>query len=73
MDVSKMFEYAHVWISGLLLGMEDVKWNSNVSLVTMETEGSTCFNESLKCGKIVTLEGINSIAKSFGALRSESS
>jgi len=53
---------------GLLMGMEDVKWNSKVPLVTMETEGSNCFNEALKAGKIVTLNGINSIAKSLGAL-----
>ena len=53
--------------------MEDVKWNLNVPLVTMETEGSNCFNEALKCGKIVTLNGINSIAKSLGALRSKPS
>ena len=45
--------------SGLLMGMEDVKWNSKVPLVTMETEGSNCFNEALKAGKIVTLNGIN--------------
>ena len=44
---------------GLLMGMEDVKWNSKVQLVTMETEGSNCFNEALKAGKIVTLNGIN--------------
>ena len=48
--------------------MEDVEWNSVVPLVTMETEGSNCFNEALKAGKIVTLTGINSIAKSLGAL-----
>ena len=41
------------------MGMEDVEWNSNVPLVTMETEGSNCFNEALKAGKIVTLNGIN--------------
>ena len=39
--------------------MEDVQWNSKVPLVTMETEGSNCFNEALKAGKIVTLNGIN--------------
>ena len=41
------------------MGMEDVKWNSKIPLVTMETEGSNCFNEALKAGKIVTLNGIN--------------
>ena len=55
------------------MGMEDVRWNLNVPLVTMETEGSNCFNEALKSGKIVTLNGINSIAKSLGALRSKPS
>ena len=34
----------------------------------METEGSNCFHEALKAKKIVTLESINSIAKSLGAL-----
>ena len=52
--------------------MEDVGWTEDTTLVTMETEGSNCFNEALKSGRIVTLNGINSIAKSLGALRSES-
>ena len=34
----------------------------------METEGSNCFHEALKAKRIVTLESINSIAKSLGAL-----
>ena len=46
-------------LSGILMGMEDVQWNSKVPLITMETEGSNCFNEALKAGKIVTLNGIN--------------
>ena len=41
------------------MGMEDVKWNLKIPLITMETEGSNCFNEALKAGKIVTLNGIN--------------
>ena len=53
---------------GILLGMEDVGWTEDTTLVTMETEGSNCFNEALKSGKIVTLEAIKSIAKSLGAL-----
>ena len=48
--------------------MEDVGWTENTTLVTMETKGSNCFNEALKNGRIVTLEAINSIAKSLGAL-----
>ena len=48
--------------------MEAVNWNSRLPLITMETEGSNCFNAALKAGKIVTLNGINSIAKSLGAL-----
>ena len=50
------------------MGMEAVNWNKQVSLITMETEGSNCFNEAIKRGKIVTLKAINSIAKSLGAL-----
>lgn len=53
---------------GLCNGMEDVNWNGKVPLITMETQGSNCFNEALKQGKIVTLDGIHSIAKSLGAL-----
>ena len=53
---------------GILLGMEDVGWTEDTTLVTMETEGSNCFNEALKSRKIVTLEAIKSIAKSLGAL-----
>ena len=48
--------------------MEEVNWHKSVDLITMETEGSNCFNAALKEGKIVTLDGINSIAKSLGAL-----
>ena len=43
-------------------------WNTKVPLITMETEGSNCFHEALKAKKIVTLDSINSIAKSLGAL-----
>ena len=50
------------------MGMEAVNWNMQVSLITMETEGSNCFNEAVKKGQIVTLKAINSIAKSLGAL-----
>ena len=50
------------------MGMKDVHWNKQVSLVTMETEGSNCFNAALTRGEIVTLDGIHSIAKSLGAL-----
>ena len=59
--------HAH-FLLGVLLGMEQVGWNPHVPLITMETEGSNCFYAALEAGKIVTLDGINSIAKSLGAL-----
>lgn len=33
----------------------------------METHGADCLNKSLARGELVTLDGINSIAKSLGA------
>ncbi len=56
------------YISGLCLGMEKVGWKGKTSLITMETDGSNCFNQALKEGRIVTLNAIKSIAKSLGAL-----
>ena len=37
-------------------------------MVVMETEGSNCFNEALKMGKVAKLDAIKSIATSLGAL-----
>ena len=50
------------------MGMEAVNWNKQVSLITMETEGSNCFNEAVKKGQIVTLKAICKVAR-FNGMR----
>jgi L-serine/L-threonine ammonia-lyase len=40
---------------------------ADVPIVAVETEGSNCFNESLKAGKQVVLKKLNSIATSLGS------
>lgn len=53
-------------MNGLLLGMEKQGW-SDVPLLVMETFGADSLNLSLKADKLVTLPGIESVAKSLGA------
>lgn len=53
---------------GLLEGLQRHGW-SDVALIAVETRGAQSLNESIKAGKLVTLPGITSIAKSLGATR----
>ncbi len=52
--------------AGLLLGMESAGW-SDVPLVVVETEGSNCLELSLRQGRVVTIDDIDTIATSLGA------
>jgi L-serine/L-threonine ammonia-lyase len=54
-------------LQGILLGLEDVGWEKKVPVVVAETAGAESLATSLKSGKLVTLPGISSIAKSLGA------
>lgn len=53
-------------MNGILLGMEKEGW-TDVPLLVMETFGAESLNLSIKAGKLVTLPGIESVAKSLGA------
>ena len=54
-------------LCGVLEGIESVGW-TGVRVLACETEGSNCLARSLQAGKLVTLDSIDSIAKSLGAL-----
>jgi L-serine/L-threonine ammonia-lyase len=41
--------------------------SKGIDIIAAETDGANCFNESVKQGKIVTLDKISSIAKTLGA------
>jgi L-serine/L-threonine ammonia-lyase len=55
-------------LCGILEGLERHQW-SDVSVFSVETEGAASFAASVKAGKLVTLEKINTIATSLGAKR----
>jgi len=52
---------------GVIEGLKRVGWD-NVRVVACETEGSNCLARSMESGSLVTLPGMESIAKSLGAL-----
>lgn len=55
-------------LCGIIEGLMRRKLISNgIDIIAAETEGANCFNESIKHGKIVTLDRITSIAKTLGA------
>jgi L-serine/L-threonine ammonia-lyase len=53
---------------GIMHGLKRVGWG-DVSVLAMETKGADSLNASVQAGKLVTLPGITSIAKSLGAVR----
>lgn len=54
-------------LMGILRGVDQARWPSKV--VAAETVGASSLYTSLQCGELVTLDGINSVAKSLGAQR----
>lgn len=54
--------------SGIMMGLEREGWE-NVQVLAMETDGAQSLNESVKAGKLVSLDQITSIAKTLGAKR----
>lgn len=55
-------------LMGILRGLDEVGWASS-PVVACETEGADSMAQALVSGKLVTLPGIASIAKSLGATR----
>ena len=53
---------------GILRGLERNNW-SDVPVLAMETYGAESLNEAVKQNKLVTLDGIKSIAKSLGSTK----
>ena len=53
---------------GILRGLKRNKWD-DVPVLAMETHGAESLNEAMKQGKLITLDGIKSIAKSLGSTR----
>ncbi|TRY81067.1 hypothetical protein TCAL_13271 [Tigriopus californicus] len=53
--------------AGLIIGLQKHGW-TKVPLVCMETTGSQCLYQSVKQGRQVKLDAIETIAKSLGAL-----
>lgn len=55
-------------LCGVIQGLHEVGW-SDVPVLTSETKGAASFAESVKAGKIVTLDKIDTVAVSLGARR----
>jgi L-serine/L-threonine ammonia-lyase len=53
-------------LSGLVFGMRAIGWD-HVPLAAVETEGTASFYQSVRAGRLVTLDGIRSIATTLGA------
>lgn len=53
-------------LAGVSAGLAEVGWQ-HVPIIAMETQGAHCFNAAIKAGRLVTLPGITSLAKSLGA------
>lgn len=53
---------------GILQGMHEQGWH-DVTFYTVETEGAASFANSVKAGKLITLDSIDTIATSLGAKR----
>eukprot|EP00040_Diaphanoeca_grandis_P011002 m.56320 g.56320 ORF g.56320 m.56320 type:complete len:322 (-) comp22231_c0_seq1:6-971(-) len=54
-------------LMGILQGLHNVGWG-DVPVLMVETHGASSMTQSLEQGKLVTLAGIDSIAKSLGAM-----
>jgi L-serine/L-threonine ammonia-lyase len=55
-------------LCGVIEGMERVGW-TDVPVVTVETEGAASFAKSVEAGELITLDSIDSIATTLGAIR----
>jgi len=55
-------------LCGVIQGLHEVGW-SDVPVFTAETSGAASFAESVKAGKLITLDKIDTIALSLGARR----
>ncbi|MBX3709911.1 MAG: pyridoxal-phosphate dependent enzyme [Gammaproteobacteria bacterium] len=55
-------------LCGVLEGLERHRW-SDILAFSVETEGAASFATSIKAGKIITLDRINTVATSLGAKR----
>lgn len=53
-------------LCGVVQGLHDVGWN-DTPVFTAETEGAASFAKSVKAGKLITLDSINTLATSLGA------
>lgn len=51
---------------GVLQGLQNIGW-TDVPVIAAETRGADSFAQSVAAGKLVTLPGITSIAKTLGA------
>lgn len=54
-------------LCGVLEGLCATTETTSCKVVAAETEGASCFGQSLESGTLVTLAGINSVATSLGA------
>ncbi|CAG0901234.1 unnamed protein product, partial [Cyprideis torosa] len=54
-------------LSGVLLGLRKHNWQDAVRVTTLETDGSSCFFQSVQAKHLVTVEKITSIARTLGA------
>jgi L-serine/L-threonine ammonia-lyase len=55
-------------LCGVIQGLHEVGW-SDVTVFTVETSGAASLAESVKAGKLITLDKIDTIALSLGARR----
>lgn len=55
-------------LCGVLEGLDRHGW-SDTSVFSVETKGAASFAESIKAGKLITLERINTVATTLGAKR----
>ena len=53
--------------NGIMRGLEKNGWNDKVKVVTVETYGAESLFEAIKQKKLITLDGIKSVAKTLGA------
>ncbi|OCT48141.1 L-serine dehydratase [Cladophialophora carrionii] len=55
--------------SGVMNGLERVGWADDVRVLPVETRGADSLAQSLQQNRLVTLQGITSVATSLGAIR----
>lgn len=55
-------------LCGVIQGLHEIGW-SDVTVFTAETSGAASLAESVKAGKLITLDKIDTIALSLGARR----